>query len=373
MSEKIAMFISYRRDDTAGHVGRLYDALSARYGSQQIFVDIDHIGPGEDFVRALDDAVAKSLVTLVVIGKRWVMDESGYSRLQNPNDFVRLEVVAALQRGLKVIPVLVQGAQMPGARDLPWDLHDLTTRNAFELSDLRWKEDTARLTSELDRIIKTYFSSQPKPERAPRAPTPRWVWWAFAALLVVAAAGYVKNRATTAPGLSAGQTQTDPNPAPPAAPENVAYNAGSAKDDARRWRSDAQLVWVDIQQTNIPNAQGVRPFNILYQFVSPRDGRLMSVIDAPTGRTYAPVSSPIQTAIYPIVLPFMDLAEALKIASSRGLSGPIQRAYLYWRPLAGRPAVLVWTIYPYPQGPTPTQYNIDAQTGAIVPQPELIN
>lgn len=372
MTEKVAMFISYRRDDTAGHVGRLYDALAARYGSQQIFVDIDHIGPGEDFVRALDDAVAKSMVMLVVMGKRWVVDESGYSRLQNPNDFVRLEVVAALHRGLRVIPVLVQGAPMPSTRDLPRDLHDLTTRNAFELSDLRWKEDSKRLMGELDRIIKSLYRPKKREPKEQSPAAPKWVKWVVGAALLVGAAGYAKSRVKpVADGayFRAG----NPNPEPPAPPENVAYNGTSAKTDARRWRGDAQLVWVDIQQTSTPTATGARPFAVLYQFVSPQDGRLMSVVDGPAGRTYAPVNVPIQTAIYPIVMPFMDLSEAIKIAQASGFSGAFTRAYLYWRPLKGKPAVLVWTIYPFTPGQGATQYNVDAQTGVIVPIPELMN
>lgn len=365
------MFISYRRDDTAGHVGRLYDALAARYGSQQIFVDIDHIGPGEDFVRALDDAVAKSMVMLVVIGKRWVVDESGYSRLQNPNDFVRLEIVAALHRGLRVIPVLVQGAAMPNEHDLPRDLHELATRNAFELSDLRWREDSKRLTSELDRIIKSLYQPKKRERQSQPTPTPKWVKWVVGAALLVGAAGYAKSRMKPTPDGVDLQAPTNSEPPPP--PENVAYNAAPAKADARRWRSDAQLVWVDIQQASTPNAAGVRPYSVLYQFVSPQDGKLMSVVDGPAGRTYMPVNVPIQTAIYPIVMPFMDLTEAIKIAKASGFTGSFSRAYLYWRPLKRRPAILVWTIYPFASDQGATQYNIDAQTGAMVPIPALID
>jgi hypothetical protein len=367
MSEKVAMFISYRRDDSAGHVGRLYDTLSKRYGTQQIFVDIDHIGPGEDFVRALDDAVAKSMVMLVVIGKRWVIDESGYSRLKNPNDFVRLEVVAALQRGLRVIPVLVQGAPMPSTRDLPRDLHDLTTRNAFELSDLRWHEDTVRLTGELDRLIKSLY--KPK-EREPR-PKRKWVKWAFAALILAALGGYARSRmhaSSTPDGTSDQAASNDVAP-----PDNVGYNAGSAKDEAKRWRKDAQLVWVDIQHVNANDLPGVKGYTVLYQFVSATDGKLMSIVDTPAGRRYLPVTTPIRVAIYPVVLPFMDLSEALKIATSNGFTGDLKRAYLYWRPRQGRPALLVWTIYPTTPGRGAGEYNINAQTGAPIPVPELMN
>ena len=194
--------------------------------------------------------------------------------------------------------------------------------------------------------------------------------WVVGAALLVGAAGYAKSRMK--PGLDGSGAQAAiPEPPPP--PDNVAFNGTTARNDARRWRSDAQLVWVDIQQTNTANAAGMRPYYVLYQFVSPSDGRLMSVIDGSAGRTYSPVNVPIQTAIYPIVMPFMDLPEAIKIARASGFSGSFARAYLYWRPIKGKPVVLVWTIYPFTQGDGATQYNVDAQTGVIVPIPQLMN
>src|SRR5579871_974094 len=93
------IFLSYRRDDSAGHVGRLYDALSAKFGSERIFVDIDHISAGQDFVQVVDDAVARCAVLLVVIGKRWAgTGRVGKRRIDSPGDFVRLEVAGGLRR-----------------------------------------------------------------------------------------------------------------------------------------------------------------------------------------------------------------------------------------------------------------------------------
>jgi hypothetical protein len=147
------IFICYRRDDSAGHAGRLYDRLSAQFGDKQIFMDIDHIEPGEDFVKAIEDAVGSCEILIAVIGRSWLTsrDEAG-RRLDNPNDFVRLEIAAALARNVRVIPALVQGAQMPRPRDLPEDLLPLARRNAIELSDVRWKHDVGQL---IDALVKT--------------------------------------------------------------------------------------------------------------------------------------------------------------------------------------------------------------------------
>jgi formylglycine-generating enzyme required for sulfatase activity len=148
------IFISYRRDDSAGHAGRLFDRLTAHFGDDQIFMDIDHIEPGEDFVQVIEEAVGSCEILIAVIGQRWLASTDGTSRrLDNPNDFVRLEIAAALNRDIHVIPVLVHGASMSGAQDLPDDLAGLARRNAFEVSDLRWKRDVDRLIRTLERIL----------------------------------------------------------------------------------------------------------------------------------------------------------------------------------------------------------------------------
>src|ERR1043165_3354644 len=106
------IFISYRRNDSAGYAGRLFDGLSAHFGEDQIFMDIDYIEPGEDFVQAIETAVGSCEILIALIGPSWLTIENVTGRrLDNPNDFVRLEIVAALARGIRVIPVLVQGAQ----------------------------------------------------------------------------------------------------------------------------------------------------------------------------------------------------------------------------------------------------------------------
>ena len=141
------IFISYRRDDSAGWTGRLADQLKARFGAESIFIDIDTIEPGADFTDALRKAVGSCDVLLAVIGPRWVTvtDQTGTSRLHNPSDWIRVEIATALARKIRVIPVLVGGATMPSAEFLPDDLDGFAQRQAHELSDKRWAYDVDQL------------------------------------------------------------------------------------------------------------------------------------------------------------------------------------------------------------------------------------
>jgi beta-lactam-binding protein with PASTA domain len=141
------IFISYRREDSAGHAGRLYDRLSQHFGRSRVFMDVAQIEAGLDFVEAIEQAVGSCQVLLVMIGREWLTsaDERGRRRLDDPHDFVRLEVAAALSRNVRVIPVLVEGAKIPTAQDLPDDLARLSRRQAVELRDSRWDADVQDL------------------------------------------------------------------------------------------------------------------------------------------------------------------------------------------------------------------------------------
>jgi len=147
------IFVSYRRDDTAPYAGRLYDRLTAHFGKGQVFMDIDHIAPGEDFVEVIDRKVGACSIAVVLIGRHWLtaVDAEGKRRLDDPEDFVRLEVAAALQRNVRVVPVLVAGAPMPKPQQLPGPLAALSRRNAFEISDSRFHADVDRLIEALER------------------------------------------------------------------------------------------------------------------------------------------------------------------------------------------------------------------------------
>ena len=146
------ILISYRREDTAAYAGRLYDGLVERYGEKQVFMDISALQPGVDFVAEIERAVATSDAMLVIIGRRWLTaaDAQGRRRIEKPEDFVGLEVGSALTRGIRLIPVLVDGASMPTSEDLPESLKPLAQHNAIEFSDARWRYDLSRLLGALD-------------------------------------------------------------------------------------------------------------------------------------------------------------------------------------------------------------------------------
>ena len=157
------LFINYRREDTAPYAGRLYDRLIAHFGEDQVFIDIDQIEPGEDFVEVINRKVGTCDIAIVAIGRNWLgaTDASGKRRLDDEEDFVRMEIVAALQRNIRVIPVLVGGARMPRKQDLPEPLAPLSRRNAIELSETRFHADVKRL---IEAIEKSFADVEKKTE-----------------------------------------------------------------------------------------------------------------------------------------------------------------------------------------------------------------
>lgn len=161
------IFLSYRREDSAGHTGRLADALGARFGVAHVFRDIEGIEPGEDFVEAVRREIATCDVVLVVIGRDWldVRDAAGRRRLDDPADHVRQEIAAALERDVRVIPVLVENAVMPRQAELPADIAPLARRNALPLSDVGWDDDVARLAAAIARTRAAPTPSVPTPVR----------------------------------------------------------------------------------------------------------------------------------------------------------------------------------------------------------------
>ena len=154
MASPFRVTLNYRRDDTSGHAGRLYDALAERFGSENVFMDIDAIEPGVDFGEAIDRALASADAFICMIGMDWLQatDAQGRRRLDNPGDFVRLEIEAALKRDIRVIPVLVRGAEMPQSDELPESLTGLARRNAIEIRDNSWHYDVGRLVRTLENI-----------------------------------------------------------------------------------------------------------------------------------------------------------------------------------------------------------------------------
>ena len=147
------IFISYRREETAYPAGWLFDRLGERFGAEQVFKDVDSIDPGDDYVQRITTAVGACDVLLALIGDEWltITDDDGRRRLENSDDFVRVEIEAALARGVRVVPVLVDGATMPDAAELPPSLAALARRQALELSPNRFEFDTDRLLDVLDK------------------------------------------------------------------------------------------------------------------------------------------------------------------------------------------------------------------------------
>lgn len=151
----LPIFISYRRNDSAGHAGRLRADLAKRYGEDKVFMDLE-IEPGVDFIDTIRESVGSCAVLLALIGRYWLTmtdENSGMRRLDSPDDFVRTEIATALERKIRVIPVVVHGAHMPTASTLLENLKPLARRQAHEITDSRWDFDVGRLVSVVDRVI----------------------------------------------------------------------------------------------------------------------------------------------------------------------------------------------------------------------------
>jgi TIR domain-containing protein len=244
------IFINYRREETAYPAGWLFDRLTQHFGKGQIFKDIDSIHLGDDFVEAMTSAVGSCDVLLALIGDRWtvVTDRDGGRRIDNPNDYVRMEIEAALERNTLVIPILVGGAQMPTANELPPSLANLVRRNALELSPSRFDADAGRLLAVLDESLARAESAReaahggpgrvPEPVRVPadrgpeppsggpgRGKPPGRPWWRVsrrAGILAAAAVGAALIVALAAVLL------TRPHPATPAGASSAPAGASSA-------------------------------------------------------------------------------------------------------------------------------------------------
>ncbi len=158
-----SIFINYRRHDSEGEAGRLFDELEKHFGEQSVFMDVAGIEPGQDFRKAIDQSVASCSVLLALIGEQWLdaRDSSGRRRLDDPGDFVRIELISALRSNIPIVPILVHGAHMPLADELSEELKDLAYRNAFALTHARWKSDIQLLV----RALRPYMGAPPEADR----------------------------------------------------------------------------------------------------------------------------------------------------------------------------------------------------------------
>jgi glycerophosphoryl diester phosphodiesterase len=158
------IFISYRRQDSAYPAGWLYDRLAERFGADQIFKDVDSIELGDDFVETITNAVGSCDILLALIGQQWldIAGSDGARRLDDPDDFVRLEIEAALERKVLLIPILVDGALMPRGDQLPPSIAPMVRRQALELSPTRFRADTERLLDVMERTLADIQDDHPE-------------------------------------------------------------------------------------------------------------------------------------------------------------------------------------------------------------------
>jgi hypothetical protein len=145
------VFLSYRRDDSAAYAGRIEDRLQRAFGRYLLFMDVDNVPLGVNFAKTLHDEVAKCEVLLAVIGRNWLsaQDDEGKRRLDNPDDFVRIEIATALRRNIRVIPILLDGATVPKANELPEELKELALRNGLDVRHTSFHNDMNRLIRSL--------------------------------------------------------------------------------------------------------------------------------------------------------------------------------------------------------------------------------
>jgi TIR domain len=229
-----AIFISYRRDDTEGEAGRLYDDLVRTFSENSVFMDVAGINPGMDFRRAIDDNVASCGVLLAMIGPAWatITNTAGQRRLDDSNDFVRLEIASALARNIAVIPVLVHDARMPHADQLPDNLKDLAYRNSVEITHARWNSDVQLLIEALTQYVgASKITSEepvhatvavqlppanppaPEPAVARKSKMPLIAGIGVAAVLMIAAIAFFASHGSGSSGDSSGGTATPSAPA----------------------------------------------------------------------------------------------------------------------------------------------------------------
>ena len=230
MARTERVFISYRRDDAAGYAGRLEEALEQQLGRGSVFRDVLDIAPGEDFAHTIRQRLASAQAVLVLIGPRWAGVQTGAARrIDDERDFVRLEVQVALQSGVRVVPVLLPGATLPSAAELPDALQALAQRNAMTLSDAHWAADVQRLLRAIDIA----------PQRRRRAP---WLLGACVLLAALGGASWWALRPAASPAALPTTPPTTPTPTaapqPPPQPDSAQRLLGA-------WSAPVRYAWGD--------------------------------------------------------------------------------------------------------------------------------
>ncbi|HUG22363.1 toll/interleukin-1 receptor domain-containing protein [Piscinibacter sp.] len=180
-----SIFISYRRDDTAGYARAIADTLGQHFSDERVFIDVDDIEAGRAFDEVIERAVGSSAVLLVLIGKRWSGEQPGQPpRIADPQDFVHREIAAALAKDLRVVPLLLDGARMPAADELPDALRPLAKRHALEIGGSRFRDDMARLAG----VIRETVGDADRTAASTASAGKRRVWLTLAGATVLAVA-----------------------------------------------------------------------------------------------------------------------------------------------------------------------------------------
>lgn len=166
------VFLSYRRGDSAGYTGRIHDYLVSVLGDRHVFLDVADIPPGDDYLADLEKEIKSADAVLVVIGHQWLAPVDGKRRIDDPSDPVRWEIFTALRNKVKVLPLLVDEAKMPGEADLPPDLHPFERCEAVEVEHALFEECMAKLLHAIGAHTKSDLSA-------------RRLWWWLAGAAVV--------------------------------------------------------------------------------------------------------------------------------------------------------------------------------------------
>ncbi|MBL0173365.1 MAG: toll/interleukin-1 receptor domain-containing protein [Gemmatimonadaceae bacterium] len=365
MPRRKKIFLSYRRGDTAGHVGRLHDELVRVFGAHRVFMDVGGIAPGDDFVNVLRQGLAESVVVLVAMGPRWAgINDDGTRRIDDPNDFVHLEVATALADSrARVIPVLCEGAKMPTDSWLPAPLRALTRRQAFEVSDMRWRHD-------VDALFDAVKHSVPVAGRFKRAALRAAGALGLVALLAAGAVWTVRTLAerfaddAKTPGNRTagvlprdgssgnqatrdrsrrGDTPMPSAPPPRVVPPNVISSvAGELARARREWVTDAVVTSIDLNCSS--GRDGACPLRIRLYSAS-RVASLDASREAPDSAwTYRQNGGSSRTPA--LSLEIVELDRILAAMRAEGITSDLDRARLEQVQLQNGTTAPRWTIWP---------------------------
>jgi hypothetical protein len=287
------VFVSYRRDDSKHAAGRLAERLDERF---TLFMDVARIRPGSDFTTAIREAVDQADVLLAVIGSQWltITVEDGGRRIDQPDDWVALEIGTALRRGTPVIPVLVDGAEMPRRNELPAALADMANRQPMRIAHETFATDSAQLIKTIEGIVRNKRSTAPttQPKKGGLARRKQiWIAAGTACLLVAGTAAVATStavRARTSTGPTAATTApANGSPTPAAGTEGSPTSTTpaeetptTAKSKARSTGAPKKAPPVEARATNAPQTTA---------HAKPPAITTKSLPDGTVGRTYSAV------------------------------------------------------------------------------------